>query len=134
MAKETEDLTCKARFTVRGTDLDPDDVTRLLGVQPTCISRRGDVTKGGQKRKCGCWIFDSGEPIEDGEKAIEAVVRPFAAKAAELAELRSKGYEVTIWVSHFAFDGGGYVLKPELLGLCSALGASLSVSIIWLSG
>ena len=130
MTENSQRVTYKATFLIRGHDLDPDEVTQLLGVMPTDVARRGDRTKSGRELPCGSWHFESGDPGEDAVKHIEAALKPFANRTDELHKLKSRGFDITVWVSHFMADDGGYELSADLMRLCSKLGTSLSISII----
>jgi hypothetical protein len=52
-----------ATLRVHGRNLDPDDVTRLLGIQPKKCWRRGDrpTLQSSVPAKFGMWQFDVGE-------------------------------------------------------------------------
>ena len=49
-----------------GEDLDPDEVTKLLGCKPTSAARKGDVMPGRYHRIAnkGCWLL-KGPPPSD---------------------------------------------------------------------
>ncbi len=49
-----------AYFTITGDDLDPDEITKLVGVSPTDSWKKGDVNpRNGRERKFGRWSLYS---------------------------------------------------------------------------
>jgi hypothetical protein len=52
-----------ATLRVAGDELDPDDITRLLGVQPSEAYRKGETFSKGRARnlsaRTGIWLFDT---------------------------------------------------------------------------
>jgi hypothetical protein len=64
-----------AALRVGGDDLDPDEITRLLGAKPTHAHRKGDQTSPKIPklvRRSGLWLIESG--WEDGNQ-LEAQIR-----------------------------------------------------------
>jgi hypothetical protein len=54
---------------IYGDELDPDEVSSTLGVQPTKCYRKGDKTPNGtQYRRTGGWFIDSGEQFLSEEE------------------------------------------------------------------
>jgi len=47
---------------VMGDDLDPDEVTRQLGVQPTRSRKKGQSLKSGHISRSGIWMLEGNDP------------------------------------------------------------------------
>lgn len=55
-------------LSITGDSLEPDEITKLLQMNPTKSYKKGDETpRGSQYRKTGAWILDSGEIQLDEE-------------------------------------------------------------------
>lgn len=57
----------KISLRVAGDDLDPDEVTEVMGVEPTFAARKGemvDVLGGLRKQPTGLWVLDLGDSPE----------------------------------------------------------------------
>ena len=48
-------------FGISGFDADPDRVTEILGLAPTDIGRKGEVSRSGRKRTFNGWWLDAHE-------------------------------------------------------------------------
>ena len=54
---------------IYGDELNPDEVSSILGVSPTKCYRKGDETpRGSQYRRTGAWFMDSGEQLLSEEE------------------------------------------------------------------
>jgi hypothetical protein len=121
------------RYTVElrifGPNIDPDDVTKKLGISPTQIRRKGEQRAPGSTWTSGMWAFDvsggdSGEwvSLSDGLSALLQQFRPIQDRLRAYAA----NNVLYIWCGHFSssFDGGP-VLSPVLLKALGDFGAEL---------
>jgi hypothetical protein len=123
------------RYTVElrivGQTLDPDEVTRKLGLVPTRVARKGEPKVEGAMSKwtANVWGFevlpqekDDWPSLEDG---IEALLRTFRPIRERLRSC-SAGNEIYLWCGHFtsSFDGGP-TLSPALLKSLGDFGVQL---------
>jgi hypothetical protein len=105
-----------------GDDLDPDEITRLLGAEPTTARRKGDRFPGRYRRsaKEGAWMleldFAEGAEIEL-EQAINQLLDRLNSDPAMWANLNQR-FRCDVACGLFLGDGGGNEgldLGPETL-------------------
>jgi hypothetical protein len=60
---------------VYGEDLDPADVTRVLGCEPTSAHRRGDRMKRGTLRRTGAWLLSVRGTVSPEEVTVALLDR-----------------------------------------------------------
>lgn len=90
-------------LSIAGFDDDPDAVTKVLGIEPTWVARKGDALNGGRFRKTNQWRFAvRSSPLAGGgdhESALEALTRLLSGREAAFAELRArlKPRSIEIW-------------------------------------
>ena len=116
-------------------DLDPSEVTSLLGIAPSRSGRKGDPVlrptgEVERHRRVGSWILDL-EPEADWtiEESISALLAPLP-KDASVWECLSARYSIEIIC--YVFVHGviqGFVLSPDLLRLVGSFGIKLGVDI-----
>ena len=73
-----------------GADLEPDDITQLLGTAPTKSYRRGDPIyppKNVKPRPVGAWILETDKEWKEGDRLNDGI----------RALLRSLPGDVTLW-------------------------------------
>lgn len=65
---------------IYGDELNPDEVSSTLGVQPTKCYRKGDESpRGSQYRRTGGWFIDSGEQLLSDEEPGAALFEQWVA-------------------------------------------------------
>ena len=112
-----------ASLRVSGDDLDPEDITQLLGSEPSFSYRNGDLISPGRsaaRRKCGMWLLKSGdaEP-EDYHKQIESILSSLTNDLEIWRELSNK-YEVDFFFGFFMGTGNdGFTLPSKVLNILS---------------
>lgn len=123
------------RYTVElrivGQTLDPDEVTRMLGLVPTRVAKKGEPKVEGATSKwaANVWGFEVLPPGKDDwpslEDGIEALLRTFRP-IRERLHACSAGNEIYLWCGHFtsSFDGGP-TLSPTLLKSLGEFGVQL---------
>jgi Domain of unknown function (DUF4279) len=90
-----------------GPKLEPDEVTRRLGVRPAKQFRVGERARA---RDVAGWRWRS-EPGVDSDPMFEAMLAVFGDREVEIAELTAAGAEV--WVGVVGRLGGVVVSSPE---------------------
>ena len=129
------DLHCIAtRATLCFADdaLDPDGVTRRLGVEPTSAFRRGDTGHGsGANRPAvtGVWLLGTDEaaiaPALDAHlRALLDVIEPVAQEVRRIAGEVERAEVFCLWMT--GYDAGdGPVVSARTLARLGALGLAL---------
>lgn len=70
-----------------GPDLDPDGLTRALGIEPHTVARRGDVLRSGRVRPCTVWWWQTPDRREvDSEVLVREVLDRFEPVAHVVRE------------------------------------------------
>lgn len=120
-----------ATLCIYGHDLDPDDLTRRLGLQPTEAFRRGFQRRPTSRPMAhGAWFFRVSEPppstVDDqlGKLLLQLVV-PSEVWARVVEEFRvrvSVGLHMSCW-------NRGFTLTPTVLAAMAQLGVELDFDI-----
>jgi hypothetical protein len=115
---------------IYGDELDPSDVTSLLGINPTHAHRRGDAS--GPRSvpfKKGAWILElrRSEPI-DLDVLYSELLAPLPAEQAIWASLAQK-YELRLDFAVHTDAGCGFYLSPETFALMSSRHCAFNISI-----
>lgn len=132
----------RVRVSVRvvGDDLDPDEVTRLLGVEPTFAARKGERvtrrTRTGTERarvqSVGVWshaLTPHSSPDWELGAALDELLSRFPEDPGLWALLRAR-YSVDVFCGLFlGSDNQGADLRPETLGAVARRGLTLSLDI-----
>jgi hypothetical protein len=117
-----------------GPELDPDEVTRLLGIEPEYAHRRGDANAGKGGRRYadypeGMWKISSAEGEEATvEEHLLALLERIEPGRAGLARCQEQGLRTDVFVGYFAQgEPGGFGLAPETSRRLGELGVRLEV-------
>jgi len=125
-----------ARTTVRlrifGDALDPDEITRLLGVAPTGCARKGDTrrTASGQEvvARSGSWWLDA-DLSGDLNSQIDALLTKLPSDPIIWREL-SEHYECDVFCGLFMREGNeGTELSPLVMSILCIRGLRLGLDI-----
>jgi uncharacterized protein DUF4279 len=123
-------------FFIRRGDLDPDAVSRQMGIEPSETQRRGDPLDAGTRRPVifdfGAWFLRSREFIgsRDALRHLDWLLDQLEPRGGILAALRAEGCEMGVlcyWLS--AQGEGGPTLSPGSMGRLAALGLELGFGI-----
>jgi hypothetical protein len=116
-----------------GDELDPDEVSRLLGGTPTSTCRKGDVAVGkatSRIERTGRWLLAF--PVSPGEPLEPQLLRLFASLSQDASIWRSltarykPRLSIGAWIRSW---NRGLELSPELLSLLSERGLGVGVDI-----
>lgn len=133
---ESGEAEVRVGFRVMGSDLEPSEVSRLLGLQATESHKRGDARIGQSGRRYsdyseGLWAWQP--PVSETAPLAEhlnALVDVLGPKAALLQRLREWGLRMDIFVGLFGPDSRfGFVLSPELLHRLGDLGIAVDFDV-----
>lgn len=122
-----------ASLYLRGKDLDPQNVTDILGIVPQKSFKRGDVRRVDNKRKHGLWMLWSSERIDSLDpilhiKWLLKQIEPVKNELIELIRDQSIDAEIScFWImpnSHNVL-----IMDSELLKQIALLDIRLELSI-----
>ncbi len=126
-----------ASLALYGADLDPLEVTRRLGVQPTDSALRGDkhVSKAGTRvAPMGRWILSSADVVRTDDAAVHVghVLNAVDRHRTDLRALPGvdRARVSIYWAS--ATGHGGPTFPPAVLARVVQLGLSLELDIYFL--
>jgi Domain of unknown function (DUF4279) len=115
---------------IYGDDLDPDEVSSLLGVSPTHAHRRNDATglKSAPFKK-GAWILElrRSEPV-DLDALYAELLAPLPAAQAVWATL-ARRYEMRLDFAVHTDAGCSFSVSPETFALMSSRHCAFNISI-----
>jgi len=113
-------------------DLVPSQITKLLGVEPSCSQQKGDVRRKGQLAPIGGWFLKTKDVIDsrDLRYHIDALLQELGPKQNSLKLLREQGYDIRLscfWES--ATGNGGPLLDYQLMSVLGELSIDLHFDI-----
>lgn len=131
MAAIAQTTACLRLF---GDDLNPDDVTQVMGVAATKSCRKGDVRSGSSDRqyieKSGSWRFEVAEQKPGNLDAqIQQILTSLTADMSVWSDL-SMRYRIDIFCGLFMNEGNeGLDISPETLHAMGQRGIALWLDI-----
>jgi len=110
--------------------LDPNEISLLLGLEPTSSQRAGDLAyaKTGRRRKYSGWFLESTGQIEsrDSRDHFAWLLDRISSKGEQLRILKDRGYTVDICCRWDSASGhGGPSMDPRQMIQLGALGADV---------
>ena len=132
MDNTSENVRCYVSFVISGLELEPDEVSRLLGIKPDYSHRKGDVKKSSRSddtliRKNGHWSLRSKlSDYESLEVHLCALLDRLKGKEAaikSLAEENEIGFGCDLW------ETIGVELPAHILRSIADFNASLGITI-----
>ena len=138
------DLHCvaaRATLCFADDDLDPDEVTRRLGLAPTSAFRRGDRgQRSGTDRPAvtGVWLLGTDEagiaPALDAHlRALLEVIEPVAEEVRGIAARVERAEVFCLWMTDYD-AGAGPVVPPRTLARVGRLGLALGFDFFQAAG
>jgi Domain of unknown function (DUF4279) len=126
-----------ASFRLRGSRLDPDVVTRAIGVEPSRAAKRGEARASAPTRtnRTGAWALESDDACSRADDHLEKHLRwlldHLEPRADQLADVVAKqGLEAEFWcVVQMEGANCDFELQPETIARMAALGATLRLDI-----
>ena len=120
-----------ATLCIYGHDLEPDDVSRLVGAEPTSAFRRGyKRTKSSPRMKHGAWFLRVEGPAPMGpDDHLKTLLGLITSSRSDWQKIRRR-YDVRIGIGiHFNGWNRGFDLKPETVAGVSRLGIEVGYDI-----
>jgi len=115
-------------------DLNPDAITKALGLEPSSSHRRGDVRnpKRPIPHRTGAWLLSTEGAVtsRDVRFHIDWLLERLQSKQTALSRLKTDGYQLVIscyWLS--ARGHGGPMIDPEAMRSIGELGLQLSFDV-----
>lgn len=122
----------EATATIRffGADLDPDELTRLLGSTPTHSNRAGDKLESGHVLKEGSWRLNTGYgSFDDLGKQVSGLLAALTDDIPTWRDLSAR-YRADVFCGAFLNDPvDGFGLEPALLGEIAARRLTLGLCL-----
>lgn len=118
------------------TDLDPDEVTRRLGIVPMEAFRRGDTFSRGLVRKLGYWGISSQDQVatNDLEEHIAWLLDRLEPASGPFKALCAEDVDADIFCYLETRGQGGPEFSSRLMGRLAALGLPLGLDIYYYTG
>lgn len=127
MAALAETIVCLRIF---GDDLDPDEITNLLGCSPTASARKGDVRAKRFKERTGRWQLAADVRVPGD---LEGQIKEIFAKLvcdSDVWENVTNRYECDVFCGLFMNEGNeGLELDPSTLLMLGSRGLQLGFDI-----
>ncbi|MGG6297116.1 DUF4279 domain-containing protein [Leptolyngbya sp. AN02str] len=125
------------RFGILGSDLEPDEVTRVLQIQPHKAFAKGDLfeTRSGQhKRSSGLWSFNTKSLVNSTSPEIHAEylldrIEPRAETLKSVFQERGYRLSISVWWEGNDYHGG-FTLSTKTLRRLSCICEEISFFFI----
>ena len=120
-----------ATIRLTDADLDPADVTRRLGIEPTTAFRRGDAFGRGFARTLGSWELTSEGQVatNDLEEHLAWLLDRIEPTSGPFNAVRADGIDADIFCFLETRGHGGPTFSPHLMGRLAALELVLGLDI-----
>jgi hypothetical protein len=131
---EAGGLVDESRLTlgVHGEDLDPDEISRLLGCAPTSSHRRGDARRSGPPSTKGGWLLTVEAKSPTGpDELVHLLLERLPTEQAVWADLRRR---FQVQLSFGIFTGRwnrGFELTGDAVRRIEVLGAGVGFDIYY---
>jgi Domain of unknown function (DUF4279) len=126
----------KGTIRVMGPDVEPDEVTRLLGLAPYRAHRAGATNIGRSGRRYadfheGNWMYQTTLPrTASVDEQLQALVDLVLAREAAFVQLRARGHRLDLYLSVFEFaPDQGFTFPHQLLHTLGRLGFDLQFDL-----
>jgi hypothetical protein len=115
---------------IHGEDLDPDEISRLLGCAPSRAHRRGDARRRGPPWSTGAWLLSvEGQSPTGPEELVHLLLARLPADDGIWADLRSR-FRLRLGFGIFTERWNrGFDLSADAVRRINALGAGLGFDI-----
>ncbi|MHB1421734.1 MAG: DUF4279 domain-containing protein [Gemmataceae bacterium] len=136
MSDAADELRIKLSFRVMGRELDPDEVSAVLRLQPAECHRRDDphLGKGGRRYgtfREGLWMMRSNAPLEANLEAhLTDILQHLSGREAVLRQFRGNGLRTDLFVGVFGITHScGFSLSPESARAIGELGLTIGFDL-----
>jgi len=134
---EDDYATCsrtQASLRIIHDDLDPEEITRQLGTQPSWSWRKGEPRgKGKRPSHIGIWGLSTEKYVEsrDLRRHLDWLISQMSGKEETFAQLRARGYRLDVFCLWQSRGQGGPTISPKNMRGLGALGLELGIDIYW---
>jgi hypothetical protein len=129
---EAGGLVDESRLTlgIHGEDLDPDEISRLLGCAPTSAHRRGDLRRTGPPWPKGGWLLSvEGKSPTGPEELVHLLLARLPADEGLWCDLRRR-FRLQLSFGIFTERWNrGFELSPEAIRRIDSIGAGVGLDI-----
>jgi hypothetical protein len=128
-----EKINTYAYFWVSDFDCNPDEITKLLNIEPSAITIKGELinSQNGRTRIRSTWEFRSRlpntEPFQDAH--IENLLSALTDKAEAIEKLQSNFSTGISCVGYYDNTNSGFHLSSDLIKRCAALNLSIDFDL-----
>jgi len=121
----------RVAIVITGFSCDPDDITRVLGVRPTDVWRRGDtIPPSTRRRVSNGWRLESSLPRDRSlEEHVTTILDRVSPSLHSLQELTTRPEIELACAVYFGNQAPEMYLAPPLLARIAQFGASLDVDL-----
>lgn len=123
------------RFFIKGEDIDPDEISHMLGIIPAYKYKRGDLHgKNNQMvRKKGLWSISSSENVDSSDLQLHiewllALLEPVKIQLKSIISTPEVYAEISCIFNLFSIEWDSR-LEPSLLDRIAALNIKFGISI-----
>lgn len=114
---------------VRGEGLVPDDVTELLGLQPTAVRQPGIDPNGYSAGSAGQWRLQSDDRVTKNlDEQLDAVISRVEPREDALRKLRDRGADIFVRITGYSNNDCQIVLSADEMERIARLGVTLVLS------
>jgi hypothetical protein len=123
-------VTTYSTLRVYSDDIAPDEITKLLQIEPTKAFQRGDSLGGGKlQRKTNGWFYSTKKlsSSKDTRRHIDLILATLDGKVDSVKKLQLKGCKIDIssyWLS--IGQGGPWLMPQQMLKL-----GTLDIAVWW---
>lgn len=124
----------KVSFRILGTNLDLNEVSNTLELQPTRTHKAGERDLLGETFDRDMWSAES--PLgrdADFDEHIRWIMDSVGSRINAVKQL-SKGADLSLVCNYRTYntDQGGFTLSPEALKMCAALGVRVEFHLLFI--
>ena len=120
-------------FRIGADKLDPDKITKVLGIKPSFSHKKGDLIGSSTNARypSGMWALESPLPSNaDVDVQLTDILNMIWLKLSRIKKLRKQGYEMDIAISIVYSPGQhGFTLPAKLVEKLGKLGVDMQFSI-----
>jgi len=122
---------CEVYFKLVSDDIDPDEITKLLGIQPTKVRKKAQP-----RQKYNSWEYSSGKEaseVIDVYKMSSAIIEALYPKMGDIAKIvKEKNLfselQVVLWISmDDSISTPAIGFEKETIAFLTKVGASIDV-------
>ncbi len=113
-----------ATLRIYSSDIDPDEVTARLGIEPSEVQRQGELRGCGRFIRVNAWFLSSKDNVNstDLNEHLEWLLDQVLPHEEALRELRDSGIKTDVACYWLSLTGnGGPTLFPEQMGKLAIL-------------